>query len=202
MSAQHLVITISTLSFKTMESFKKNGNICQAAKEYVLQHIYVPDRIMYAQLSPGLYMGLKFIEIPDPIKYSCKEHNCKANEECLLIYSKRFDKFYSLLRCCYTNKKFDDLKNSNYLEENGNIILLIVPPKKCELHPPGEPLWRNDKFIKYFNPLRQFILVEYQTCLNSYVDGMVEKSEKDLMDYYNEQQRKIEMANQFKKINI
>ena len=165
-------------SFDNVETYEK---LSLFSKAFVLENVENPFQIDYSKLEPGIYFGLKFIEYRH-YNFYCKDHNCRAGSDPLLIYSKNRMTFYALYPCCYTQEKLKSLKDSQYLEKNENIILLEkTKENSCKRIPPDEPQWRKDIFTNYFKPLSQFIFDSENK--DGYVKKIEKKTEQDLWDF-------------------
>ena len=121
--------TVATTSTTTNSSGSKNNDDFDLNKNFILDYVVDENVLLpfefYSDLSPGIYIGLKFVCIRDVYLFWGK-HKSKSGyyDYALLLYCKNENRFIQLLPCYYTVKKLQKLYESSFLRYDENVMIL------------------------------------------------------------------------------
>ena len=124
----------------------------------------------YCNLKPGIYIALKFIYVPEIYYYYYtffynnninfyNESKFSYDDYALLLYTKETDEFRFLLPCDDTRGIMRKVFESNYLDNDENVLILKVLSRRNNnnnniaytCNSVEQPIWQEDLFTNHFS---------------------------------------------------
>ena len=181
--------TAATASTTTNSSGSKNNDDFDINKSFILDYVVDEGVLLpfefYSDLSPGIYIGLKFVCIRDVYLFRGK-HKLKSGyyDYALLLYSKDENRFIQLLPCYYTVKRLQKNYESSFLRNDENVMILEKRLKKEGVRRPQQPLWGEDKLCNHFDPFTQFHLYDVFSTEDDRVGKVKKLVKKSAKEYF------------------